>query len=243
MDDGWFGRATTTAPASATGPSTRRNSRNGLKPLIDHVNGLGMDFGLWVEPEMVNADSDLYRAHPDWVIHFAGRPRSELRNQMVLNLARTDVKEYIFGVLDKLASDYNIRYFKWDMNRAVSEPGWPDAGAVGERKLWVDYVRNLYDIIDRLRANHPQARDRILLRRRRPHRSRHPPARRRGVALRQHRSVRPPADPGRVHHGVRAENHVGVGYRCAEHERPQRSAALPLSGGDARRARRRRESQ
>ena len=82
-----------------------------------------MDFGLWVEPEMVNADSDLYRAHPDWVIHFAGRPRSELRNQMVLNLARDDVKEYIFGVLDKLASEYNIRYFKWDMNRAVLRAG------------------------------------------------------------------------------------------------------------------------
>jgi alpha-galactosidase len=63
-----------------------------------------MDFGLWVEPEMVNPDSDLYRAHPDWVIHFPGRPRSELRTQMVLNLARNDVKEYIFGVLDKLAT-------------------------------------------------------------------------------------------------------------------------------------------
>ena len=90
------------------------------------------------------------------MIHFPGRPRSELRNQMVLNLARSDVKEYIFGVLDKLAGDYNIRYFKWDMNRAVSEPGWPEAGAVDERKLWVDYVRNLYEIIDRLRARHPK---------------------------------------------------------------------------------------
>ena len=64
-----------------------------------------MDFGLWVEPEMVNPDSDLYRAHPDWVMNFPGRPRSELRNQMVLNLARNDVKEHIFDVLDKLASE------------------------------------------------------------------------------------------------------------------------------------------
>ena len=82
-----------------------------------------MDFGLWVEPEMVNANSDLYRAHPDWVINFPDRPRSELRNQMILNLARNDVKEYVFGFLDKLASEYNIRYFKWDMNRSFSEPG------------------------------------------------------------------------------------------------------------------------
>ena len=105
---------------------------------------------------MVNADSDLYRAHPDWVINFTGRPRSELRNQMILNLARNDVKEYIFGVLDKLATEYNIRYFKWDMNRSFSEPGWPQVAPADEQKLWVLYVHNLYEIIDRLRARHPQ---------------------------------------------------------------------------------------
>ncbi len=63
-----------------------------------------MDFGLWVEPEMVNPDSDLYRKHPDWVMNFKGRPRSELRNQLVLNLARDDVRDYLFTVLDKLAT-------------------------------------------------------------------------------------------------------------------------------------------
>jgi alpha-galactosidase len=104
---------------------------------------------------MVNPDSDLYRAHPDWVIHFPDRPRSELRNQMVLNLARNDVKEYIFGFLDKLATENNVRYFKWDMNRPISEPGWEDEPVADQRKLWVDYVRNLYDILDRLRAKHP----------------------------------------------------------------------------------------
>jgi alpha-galactosidase len=120
------------------------------------VNELGMDFGLWVEPEMVNADSDLYRKHPDWVIHFDGRPRSELRNQMIPNLARADVREYIFGVLDKLATENNVRYFKWDMNRSVSEPGWPEAGPANERKLWVEYVKGVYEIMDRLRAKHPK---------------------------------------------------------------------------------------
>src|SRR3954451_2414888 len=105
---------------------------------------------------MVNPDSDLYRRHPDWVMNFPGRPRSELRNQLVLNLARTDVKEYVFGFLDKLASNYNIRYFKWDMNRAVSEPGWPEAPVGEQREVWVQYVRNLYEILDRLRAKHPK---------------------------------------------------------------------------------------
>jgi alpha-galactosidase len=156
MDDGWFGARNHDRAGLGDWVVNPKKFPNGLKPLIDHVNGLGMDFGLWVEPEMVNADSDLYRKHPDWVIHFDGRPRSELRNQMILNLARADVKEYIFGVLDKLATENSIRYFKWDMNRSVSEPGWPEAGPANERKLWVEYVRNLYEIIDRLRAKHPK---------------------------------------------------------------------------------------
>lgn len=156
MDDGWFAARNNDRAGLGDWTVNPQKFPNGLKPLIDHVKSLGMEFGLWVEPEMVNANSDLYRANPDWVIHFPNRPRSELRNQMVLNLARNDVKEYLFAVLDKLASDNDIRYFKWDMNRAVSEPGWPDAGPVNQRKLWVDYVRNLYEIIDRLRAKHPK---------------------------------------------------------------------------------------
>ncbi|MGO9262325.1 MAG: alpha-galactosidase [Bryobacteraceae bacterium] len=156
MDDGWFGKRNNDRAGLGDWVVNPQKFPRGLKPLIDTVNQLNMDFGLWVEPEMVNADSDLYRAHPDWVINFAGRPRSELRTQMILNLARNDVKEYIFGVLDKLATEYNIRYFKWDMNRSFSEPGWPEAEPADEQKLWVEYVRNLYEIVDRLRARHPK---------------------------------------------------------------------------------------
>ena len=156
VDDGWFGKRNNDRAGLGDWVVNPQKFPQGLKPLIDTVNGLKMDFGLWVEPEMINADSDLYRAHPDWVINFPGRPRSELRNQMILNLARNDVKEYIFSVLDKLATENNIRYFKWDMNRSFSEPGWPEAGSADEQKLWVQYVRNLYDIIDRLRAKHPK---------------------------------------------------------------------------------------
>jgi alpha-galactosidase len=155
MDDGWFGKRNNDKAGLGDWYPNPQKFPRGLKPLIDHVNALGMDFGLWIEPEMVNPDSDLYRLHPDWVMSFPGRPRSELRNQLVLNLARNDVKEYIFNVLDKLASDNNIRYFKWDMNRSFSEPGWPELAPADQRKLWVAYVRNLYEIIDRLRAKHP----------------------------------------------------------------------------------------
>jgi alpha-galactosidase len=157
VDDGWFGkRNNDKAGLGDWFVNPDKFPQNGMKSLVEHVNTLGMDFGLWVEPEMVNPDSDLYRSHPDWVMNFAGRPRSELRNQLVLNLARTDVKEYLFGVLDTLASDYNIRYFKWDMNRAFSEPGWPEAPVPEQRELWIRYVRNLYEILDRLRAKHPK---------------------------------------------------------------------------------------
>jgi alpha-galactosidase len=156
MDDGWFGARNNDRAGLGDWFVNPEKFPQGLKGLIDHVNSLGMDFGLWVEPEMVNADSDLYRKHPDWVLNFPGRPRSELRNQMILNLARDDVKQYLFEVLDKLATENNVRYFKWDMNRSFSEPGWPEAAPADQRKLWVGYVRNLYEIIDRLRAKHPK---------------------------------------------------------------------------------------
>ena len=156
MDDGWFGKRNDDHAGLGDWFVNPTKFPNGLKGLIGRVKALGMDFGLWVEPEMINADSDLYRAHPDWVMNFPGRPRSELRNQMVLNMARQDVKEYIFGVLDKLASENDVRYFKWDMNRSFSEPGWPEVAPGEQRKLWVQYTRNLYEIIDRLRAKHPK---------------------------------------------------------------------------------------
>src|ERR1044071_9587537 len=92
VDDGWFGARNNDRAGLGDWTVNPQKFPNGLKPLIDHVNGLGMDFGLWVEPEMVNADGDLYRKRPYWVIHFQDRPRSELRNQMVLNLARPDRK-------------------------------------------------------------------------------------------------------------------------------------------------------
>ena len=222
MDDGWFGKRNDDRAGLGDWTVNPQKFPQGLKAADRHVNGLGMDFGLWVEPEMVNADSDLYRAHPDWVINFPGRPRSELRNQMVLNLARSDVKEYIFGVLDKLATENNIRYFKWDMNRSFSEPGWPEAGAADQRKLWVQYVRNLYEIIDRLRAKTSEARNRILLGRRRARGFGDSAARGGGLGVGQYRGIRPAAHSGGLHAGLCAQGHVGVGDRRSEHE--QRAA-------------------
>ena len=156
MDDGWFGQRNNDHAGLGDWFVNRAKFPNGLGSLISYVNGLGMDFGLWVEPEMVNPDSDLYRAHPDWAMHFPDRPRTEARNQLMLNLARDDVKEYVYGFLNKLATENNIAFFKWDYNRNWSQPGWPEAPTADQKKIWVRYVRNLYEILDRLRAAHPK---------------------------------------------------------------------------------------
>ncbi len=155
IDDGWFGERTNDRGGLGDWWVNKKKFPHGLKPVIDRVHSLGMDFGIWVEPEMVNPDSQLYRKHPDWVMNFPGRPRTEARNQLVLNLAREDVKQYVFDVLDKLVSENDIAFLKWDYNRNWSEPGWPEAPLSDQKKIWVQYVWNLYDIMDRLRAKHP----------------------------------------------------------------------------------------
>ncbi|MBE0696035.1 MAG: alpha-galactosidase [Anaerolineaceae bacterium] len=154
MDDGWFeGRNDDHAGLGDWWPDVKKFP-NGLGPLIKRVNELGMEFGLWVEPEMVNPNSDLYRAHPDWVIHFPNRARTEGRNQLILNLARQDVQDYLIEILDTLLSENEIAFIKWDMNRNVSEPGWPSAEG-DQRELWVRYVYGVYRVWGTLLERHP----------------------------------------------------------------------------------------
>ena len=155
MDDGWFGQRKTDHAGLGDWYVNKEKFPNGLKPLIDKVHSLGMDFGLWVEPEMVNPDSDLYRKHPEWALNFPGRPRSEARTQLVLNLARPDVRAYVFGFLDKLLSENQIAFLKWDYNRNWSEPGWDQVAPDEQKKVYVEFTRNLYSILAELRAKHP----------------------------------------------------------------------------------------
>jgi alpha-galactosidase len=155
MDDGWFGERNSDHAGLGDWFVNPQKFPHGLKPLIDKVHSLGMDFGLWVEPEMVNPDSELYRKHPDWVLNFPGRPRTEGRNQLVLNLARPDVRAYVFHVLDQLLTENDIAFLKWDYNRNWSEPGWPAVAPNEEKNVYVDFIRNLYSILAELRAKHP----------------------------------------------------------------------------------------
>jgi alpha-galactosidase len=156
MDDGWFGQRKDDHAGLGDWYVNSEKFPHGLKPLIDKVHSLGMDFGLWVEPEMVNPNSDLYRKHPDWVLNFPGRPRSESRNQLILNLARPDVRDYVEGFLDKLLTENDIAFLKWDYNRNWSEPGWDQVPVDEQKRIYVEFIRNLYSILADLRKKHPK---------------------------------------------------------------------------------------
>jgi len=145
LDDGWFqGRRDDTTSLGDWTPDSGLFP-DGLTPLIQHVQNLGMDFGLWVEPEMVSPESQLYRERPDWCLHLPGQPRPTQRGQLVLDLTRKAVTDYLFGRLDTLLGNNAISYLKWDHNREL----FPLAGK-GHAQ-----VQALYALLDRIRAAHP----------------------------------------------------------------------------------------
>lgn len=150
VDDGWFvGRSDDTAGLGdwevdpAAFPA-------GLDSLIQDLKKLGLGFGLWVEPESVSPGSDLAAKHPEWILRTPGREPLQIRNQLLLDLSRDDVAEWIWETLDRLLSQYEISYLKWDANRARLDAGDQ------RRDLDGAVVTNLYKILDRLRAEHPQ---------------------------------------------------------------------------------------
>lgn len=151
LDDGWFpGRPNDMSGLGDWWPDPAKYPQ-GLNPLIGHVRRLGMEFGLWVEPEMVNPDSDLYRQHPDWVLQSAGRALQFGRHQLVLDISSNEVSGYLFDKLHRLLTDHPIAYLKWDMNRNLAHA--EDAnGQIAYHKQ----VHALYALLARLRHAHPQ---------------------------------------------------------------------------------------
>jgi alpha-galactosidase len=154
LDDGWFrGRRDDTAGLGdwyvdeGVWPA-------GLDPLIEHVRGLGLQFGLWVEPEMVNPDSDLYRAHPDWVLAAGGRLPVSGRSQQVLDLAHPPVSEYLLARLDALLTEHDIAYLKWDHNRDLVDAGRAGADRRGPAGVHAQTLA-AYALLDELRSRHP----------------------------------------------------------------------------------------
>ncbi|MGB1868719.1 MAG: alpha-galactosidase [Porticoccaceae bacterium] len=150
LDDGWFKHRRSDSAGLGDWWVDTALFPDGLGPLIDHVKEQGMEFGLWIEPEMVNPDSDLYRAHPDWVLSAPGAPLKLARNQLVLDLTRPAVQDYLFSCIDTLLSDYDIAYLKWDMNRVINQPGNSQGRAVTHYQTLA-----LYDLLARVRKAHP----------------------------------------------------------------------------------------
>ena len=155
IDDGWFKGRINDKGGLGDWTVDKNKFPNGLQPMIEKINAMGLDFGIWIEPEMVNPNSDLYRAHPDWVFHYPNRTRHEGRNQLILNLAREDVYKYLYDSFYKLLKENNIRFIKWDMNKTMSDPGFPSATTEEQRAVRIKYVENLYRLNESLRKEFP----------------------------------------------------------------------------------------
>lgn len=149
LDDGWFRHRRDDSAGLGDWYVDESIWPQGLHPLVDHVRGLGMQFGLWVEPEMVNLDSDLYQAHPDWLLSAGGRVPVAWRKQQVLDLVNPDAYAYVLERLDALLTEYDIGYLKWDQNRDYVDAGHAGRPAVRDQTLAV------YRLMDELRARHP----------------------------------------------------------------------------------------
>lgn len=150
LDDGWFGERHDDRAGLGDWTVNETKHPGGLQYLIDAVQAAGMEFGLWFEPEMVNAVSDLYRAHPDWVLALPGYDQPLGRHQYVLDLARPEVSDHLFARLDELLRRYDIRYIKWDMNRDLTQPG--NAAGIASVHAQTEAV---YRLLAKLRAAHP----------------------------------------------------------------------------------------
>jgi alpha-galactosidase len=153
VDDGWFvGRTSDRAGLGDWTPDPAKFP-NGIRELADAVLAEDMRFGIWIEPECVNVDSDLYRAHPDWVYRAGDRPLVFVRNQLVLDLGRDEIRDWVMDTLRSLLRSAPISYLKWDMNRPVSDGGRP--GDVHGRQWSLQHTRNYYEILRMLREEFP----------------------------------------------------------------------------------------
>lgn len=155
LDDGWFGKRNIDNCSLGDWVVNREKLPHGLDGLAKKVNEMGLKFGLWFEPEMVSPDSDLYRAHPDWCLHVDGRDRTEARHQLILDLSREDVQQYVIDAVSKVLSSANIEYVKWDMNRNMSEYGSALLKPERMKEVQHRYILGLYHVLETVTSRFP----------------------------------------------------------------------------------------
>ncbi|MBQ8950540.1 MAG: alpha-galactosidase [Eubacterium sp.] len=152
MDDGWFGKRYDETTSLGDWTPNPERLPDGVKGLCEKINAIGLDMGIWFEPEMISPDSDLYRAHPDWAFKIPGREPAQARNQYVLDITREEVREYVYESIAAILRDSNIRYVKWDMNRPLTDIG---STVTRPGEIYHRYVLGLYEIMDRLITEFP----------------------------------------------------------------------------------------
>ncbi len=156
LDDGWFGKRNDDYAGLGDWFVNTEKLPEGVKGLSEKINALGLKFGIWIEPEMVNEDSDLYRAHPDWVLGVTGRPNTLGRHQMVLDYSKKEVVDNIYSQLYEVFSNASISYVKWDMNRSITECFSLGANAELQGTIYHKYILGVYDLYERLMKAFPE---------------------------------------------------------------------------------------
>lgn len=156
IDDGWFGKRDSDICSLGDWVVDKRKLPNGIEGIYNHLKPLNIDLGIWFEPEMVSPDSDLYRNHPDWCLHIGDRPRSEGRNQLILDLSRKEVCDYLYDSLAAVLNTGMIAYVKWDFNRNMTEVGNPNIPADQKREITHRYYLGLYSLLERLVTDFPK---------------------------------------------------------------------------------------
>ena len=155
LDDGWFGKREDITSGLGDWMVNTQKMMGGLTSLVQQINALGMRFGLWFEPEMVSVDSDLYRAHPDWCLHDSDRYQTPSRGQLVLDLSRSEVVDYLFDAMSAVLESANITYLKWDYNRSMTNVHSAAQYPQQQRETWHRCVLGMYTLYARLRERFP----------------------------------------------------------------------------------------
>ncbi|MBQ2615012.1 MAG: alpha-galactosidase [Clostridia bacterium] len=155
LDDGWFGKRNIDNCSLGDWFPNREKLPEGITGLANKIVDIGMQFGLWFEPEMVSEDSDLFRAHPDWCIHIKGREKTTSRNQLVLDLTRQDVRDYIVKAVSDILESAPISYVKWDMNRNITEIGSAKLPTERQQELPHRYILGIYEVLERITTAFP----------------------------------------------------------------------------------------